>query len=239
MSEVVCTTLIARAHRLLGIASATALEITDAFTALQQLLDQVSVDPTTAPSLQTVTVTLTGAASYTIGTGATVNTPRPARIERGWVRNGTIDYPLRILTDQEYAEYALKSLSLSLPDALGGVYYEPQIKEVASQVRGTLYFVPVLSAGTAHLMVLRQLEVPATETESITLPQGYDRWITYQLALEIAAEYGITPLPTVVEMAREAKGMLQMSRLSAPTMRPDPLWTHGGSGMDWRTGDAL
>ena len=66
-------------------------------------------------SLDDVAFTPTGAASYTVGLGGTVNIPRPDRIEAAFVRltNGAmpVDYPLALLEAREdYNKIALKNL---------------------------------------------------------------------------------------------------------------------------------
>ena len=58
-------------------------------------------------------------------------------------------------------------------------------------------------------------------------PPEWIRAIKYNLAIEIAPEYGVTVAPEIVAIAKEAKDTVMRSMISIPKAQFDPLLNDG------------
>lgn len=143
--------------------------------------------------------TVSGTASYTIGTGATWDTTRPIRIDRAFVRDGTIDYPLEMMPGAEYQQIREKTYS-SLPRCL---YYLPSV------TTGSVNLWPVPDAvytiGISRRMPFTQFLSVSADVE---LPPGYAQALRYALAVELAPEYG-KPFVEFLQQAIDKKAILK------------------------------
>jgi hypothetical protein len=78
-------------------------------------------------------------------------------------------------------------------------YYEP------SMTTGTLLLWPVPSAtGSLHIVTWVAVTTLAALATSIALPQGYERALSYNLAVELSAEYQLPLPPVVQQIARDS-----------------------------------
>lgn len=94
-------------------------EANDGLVALNNMLDSWSNEDLLTVAFTTETFSLTGAASYTIGSGGVFNTSRPINIASAVVTVGSVDYPLIPLTPQAYnEEIAIKSITSPIPKYL-------------------------------------------------------------------------------------------------------------------------
>jgi hypothetical protein len=173
-----------------------AQEQSDGLTALNSMLDSWSIDKLSVYALQEDTHTLTpGTATYTIGSGATINTARPDEIQRAFARTGTVDYPLDISGDKYYSEIPDKTVT-GTPEEL---YYNP------TYPNGTISLFPVPDiAYVLHIYQWVTLQSFTSLTTSLSLPPGYERAIVYNLAIEIAPEYGAVVSQEAIKVARES-----------------------------------
>src|SRR5574343_694239 len=104
--------IITSAARLIGIVrKGEALdndEAVDGLSALNDMLASWSNNGLLCVSRVWEYFTVTSATSYTIGSGQTLNTTRPLVIKSAFFRSGDIDYPLEIISDEEYESITLK-----------------------------------------------------------------------------------------------------------------------------------
>ncbi len=143
-----------------------------------------------------------GKASYTIGVGGNFNQAHPAWIDRvSVIPNRTvaqpIEYPLgRPLTLPAYQSIPIKNLTAPYPFR---VYYDQDW--VAGL--GTLYVLPIPNTSTADLILYcpTALSVFPDLSTTFTFLPGYARCISSNLALEIAADYGVKPPAAVIRTA--------------------------------------
>ena len=142
-----------------------------------------------------VTHTLDGSQSYTIGSGADIDTTRPVRIHYATVSSSGLDYPMEIISEREYAEIALKSDGSNIPAWL---WYNPGYSI------GTLYIYPP-GSGTLTLYTDVPLTDPTTLTEDVTLPGEYHEAIVWNLACDLCPEYGREPTPYMLLRAQQTK----------------------------------
>lgn len=150
--------------------------------------------------------------SRTIGPAQQINVARPTRIEaQSFSRLNGIDYPLRPISEPEYNAIALKSLSLGIvPDVC-------QFDGAAPT--GVVYFWPPTS-GTVeiHMVTMTPLTEFADLTTDYTLPPGYQRYLEYGLALEIAPDFRAQPSPFVMGAASNAKRKIKRLNHVTPTL---------------------
>lgn len=215
MSET-AQTLIREALRSIGaIASGevpTADEENDALAAMKSMLRHWSNRQIRVYSITQDTLALTGAASYTIGSGGNCNTTWPSAIAGGFVRIGGVDYNLKAIGPQRYREISLKSLG-SIPTY---IWYNPVYP------LGVIYIYPLTSSGTAYLDSLKALSEPAAVTSDVAFPPAYDEAIKWNLALRLCPEYGKEPSALIVGLAKSALDDIETKNFAAQINEVSP-----------------
>lgn len=157
---------------------------TNAFGYLNDLLTYWGAEKLLVPYLTTETFSLiVGTSVYTIGSSGNFNTVRPNRIINAFIRDSSNnDYPVDIISLEEYDACTLKTTS-ARPDRL---VYLPE------NPLGKIKLYPTPSAVESLIIdSWKPLAQIALVSDSFGLPPEYLRAITYNLAVEIAPEYGI------------------------------------------------
>lgn len=218
--------IIRRALRTIGAIAGgetpSATEQADALEALNAMLDSWRTESLSVYATRDETLTLTGAASYTIGTGGDLNTTRPVKIESAYQRISDTDYPLFLASSSAWARLSAKSTTGTTAEWL---YYEP------TQPLGTIRLYPNPSSGTLHIVTWVPLASYAA-TDDVSLPPGYQDAITYNLAVRLSPEFGRTVTPEIAALARATKEVIQRVNFRVPIMstglrekrRPD-IWS--------------
>lgn len=150
-----------------------------------------------------------GTASYTIGTGATFNTTRPIKIISAYVRNGTTDDPIEIVTDQDYALITVKTTQ-GTPSYLN---YDNNFPTATIK----LYPVPD-SSDTLYLVSEKELTTITNLNTTISLPPGWKRMLIYNLAVEMAPEYGQPVTAELAEIASQSLSSVKRAILASKTI---------------------
>lgn len=224
--------LIRGAMRLIGAVDPgeelTADEAADGLELLNEMLESLSNEGLACyQTLQENFALSSGVASYTVGSGATFNTTRPLDVLSAFIRDGGIDYPLRILNREEYDRIQAKTTQYQ-PEYL---MYTPS---VANGVI-TLYGVPAKAYAVTdglYINSMKQLQQFTGLTTAIVLPPGYKRMLRYNLAPEIAPEYGRKVPDAVLAIAREAKANIKRTNARTPKLRLKlGLWGNTSSDM--------
>ncbi len=185
----------------------TAAEAADAFRRLNLLLETWRLESLLAYAVDTVTLTLTGAASYTWGPGGAINGTRPVRLEHAVQRQGSgagaVDFPLAVLTDVEYEAIGLKALSSS-PAAW---VYLDRASPLAS-----LFFYPIPPSGaTAILYPWTPLTAFASLDTTVALPPGYALALQTNLSIELVSMFrDCTLTEALVAQASRSKALLKV-----------------------------
>lgn len=213
--------LIASSMKKIGVVlkseSPDADEAVDGLSALNAMLSSWSNESLLVYSRVTETLSLVGGtALYTIGSGQTFNTVRPINIVEAHVTIGTIDYHLEIIPDDVYNAIPDKS-SQGTP-----VFLNYSNEFPAGKIR--LY--PVPSAAYSLTILSEKPLVTLALTDTLALPAGWERALIYNLAVEIAPEYGVQIDPLILQIARESKGLIS---LSSSRNRPSKPLSHGGN----------
>ncbi len=119
---------------------------------------------------------------------------RPLKINGGFVRVATLDYPIQMLNIEQYQLIGLKILNGPWPKF---VYYQP-----ASPL-GNITVWPVPSSGEMHLFAETVLGRFNSLSDTVSLPQGYDMAIRWCLAELLLPMFGKTTDQTLVSLIRE------------------------------------
>jgi len=219
-----------RSLRLLGVKaageSATQEEANDAFEALNGMVASWNNESLMIYNLETVTHTLvSGTGDYTIGASGTINVTRPQRIESAYIDDNNSSWPLAMVNNEQYGRIWQKTTESSYPSYL---YYE------SSFPLGTIKLWPVpSSANTLNLNVYNQIDAFASTATTISLPPGYERMIDYNLAVEIAPEYGVEPSPTIQNIAIDSKSRIKiLNSKNIPVLRSPMRFLGSGGGGD-------
>ncbi len=126
--------------------------------------------------------------------------PRPLRINSAIVRvvnslSGTLDYPVAVLSVEDYELIGIKTLPGPWPRAL---YYQP------SMPLGVLNYWPNPSQQVEmHLFCDTVLNRFATINDTVTLPQGFEMALRNNLSMYLMPGYGKVN-PSQIEMIRGA-----------------------------------
>lgn len=230
--------LINSSLRLIGILAsgetASASESSDALTTLNNLIDSMSNENLLIFNNARETFPLVaGQQTYTIGTGGNFNTSRPQKVVNALIQppNNTpvIELPMKILNQDEYANVLIKTLQSTFPLYL---YVD------GSFPLDNINVWPVPSV-TCNIVLYswKPLANIANLTTALSLPPGYARMLQFNLAIDLAAEYGrqlMEPVPTI---AVESKAVLKRKNATPQYLQVDEALQAVPATWNWLTGD--
>lgn len=190
--------------------TATAEDTSDALELLNHLLGQWQATGLNVYALKDVSFAVTGAASYTIGTGGNVAVARPVSVEAAFWRSGDLDYPLTVINAfQDYQRIGDKTLT-GVP---GAIYYLP------SYSLGKVYAYPMPTTGDLHLTVKEALQTFASASETVTLPPEYMLALRYSLAELLKISYPeAQPRFDIEKAAKTARTIIKRNNVQIPIL---------------------
>ena len=149
---------------------------------------------------------------YTIGDSGDIDTTRPVRIATAYVQDsGGNDWPIKIINAAQWASISLKTVDGTYPSYL---YYRPDYP------LGVINLYPEPSSGlTLYLECWDQITQFASGVTSASLPPGYERALIYNLAIELAPEYGKPIGQEIAKLAMESREFIQdVNNTEIPTL---------------------
>jgi hypothetical protein len=159
-------------------------EASDGLTALNDMIASWSNDSLLIYARISESFPLvSGQSSYTIGPSGNFNTTRPLQILTAFTRIGNIDYEMSIIPEQAFDGITQKNISSSIPEVM---FYQ------AGFPLGTITIYPVPTTGTLHIRSEKQLTELSSLDVDVDFPPGWERALIFNLAIEIAGEYGQT-----------------------------------------------
>ena len=197
-----------RALRLLGILAEgetpSAAMSQDALMALNQMIDSWNTERLSVFSTQDQVFTWpSGEISRTLGpTGNFVGT-RPVLLDDStyYVGNNGVSYGIKFINQAQYNGIAVKTVTSTFPQVIFVNMTYPDIE---------MYVYPrPTQALTWHFISVKELTQPANLATNILFPPGYLRAFAYNLAMEIAPEFGVEPSPQVQRIAMTSKRNLK------------------------------
>lgn len=210
--------IIKGALRLIGVlAEGETPEAEDAsisLSALNGMLDSWNIEPLLIYQLQVEAFALSpGVGSYSIGAGQVFDTARPVSIENAFIRDGSgTDTPLVRFEFDRWDDVPNKS-AVGQPEALT---YEPGFPY--GQIK--LWPAPS-SADTLHIRTMKPLNSALTLATTLVLPPGYERAIRFNLAVELAPEFGREAPATVQSVAIDSLRKIKAANSRVPQMKVD------------------
>ena len=175
-------------------------EKADALVSLNMLVASWSALQIPLYELKKQTVTMTGAASYAL-------TTRPIRIKSASVVSTSgATQPAKVATADEWAAIGDKTRT--------GLYAEALYCDFGFPT-ATAYLSPKPGAGTLELWQFEALTEFADLDTAISLPPGYERALTFALAIDLAPQYGRPVDPAVQAVANEATAAIARANAAA------------------------
>ena len=112
-----------------------------------------------------------------------------------------ISFGIKIINQQQYDGIAVKTVTSTYPQVIWLNMDYPNID---------MYIYPVPTKVLEwHFISVTELDQPATLFTDLSFPPGYLRAFRYNLACEIAAEFGVEPSPQVSRIAMTSKRNLK------------------------------
>jgi len=177
----------------------------DALTALNQMIDSWNTERLAVFSTQDQVFSwLPGAISRTLGPTGDFVGNRPILLDDSTYfrdpANG-ISFGIKIINQQQYDGIAVKTVTSTYPQVIWINMTYPNIE---------MYLYPVPTKVLEwHFISVEELTQPALLSTPLAFPPGYLRAFRYNLACELAPEFGVEPSPTVSRIAMTSKRNLK------------------------------
>lgn len=173
----------------------------DALDTLNQMLDSWSTEDLMIYSTQDQVFTWpSGSITRTLGATGNFVGNRPVLLDNSTYFVDTasgLSYGLKFINQEEYNLIVDKNLSSTYPEYIW-------VNNTFPDMTLTVYPEPSLNLEW-HFISSVVLSQPATLDTVLSFPPGYLRAFKYNLALEIASEFGVDPLPQVQRIAMISK----------------------------------
>lgn len=173
----------------------------DALSALNQMIDSWNTERLSVFSTQDQIFTWPASTlSRTLGPTGDFVGNRPILVDDAtYFRDAAtnVSYGIKIINQQQYDGIAVKTVTSTYPQVLWINMSFPDIE---------MYVYPVpLRPLEWHFISVEELHQPATLATTLSFPPGYLRAFRFNLACEIAAEFGVEPSPQVQRIAMTSK----------------------------------
>lgn len=232
--------LISGSLRLLGVLasgeSPTASESQDALFALNEMIDTWKTERLMVYAILPQTFSLVGGQkTYTLGPGGDWDTERPVGLDSMYLQYTDADSgppPLNLLVyalnQDQYNAIIVPNTQTTIPT---GVYIDDSFP------LRIVFMWPVPTVNyDINLWTWTLVDGFDSVTDDISLPPGYERMLRFNLALELAPEYGLTPSQIVAAGALDSKMAVKRNNIKPLFMVCDPAITRRTTAFNWLTG---
>jgi len=194
-----------RALRLLGVLAegeTSSAEVSqDSLTALDQMIDSWNTERLSVFSTQDQVFTWPASQiNRTLGPTGNFVGNRPVLLDDAtYYRDpGTnVSYGIKFINQQQYNGIAVKTVTSTYPQVIFVNMTYPDVD---------MYIYPRPTRDLEwHFISVQELTTPATLATNILFPPGYLRAFVFNLAMEIAPEFGVEPSPQVRRIAMTSK----------------------------------
>jgi hypothetical protein len=198
-----------RALRLIGVLAegetTSASVMQDSLMALNQMIDSWNTERLSVFSTQDQIFTWpAGLITRTLGPSGNFIGLRPVLLDDAtYYRDpGTnVSFGIKFINQQQYNGIAVKTVTSTYPQVIF-------VNMTFPDVTMTIYPRPTRDLEW-HFISVQELDNPATLATNLFFPPGYLRAFTYNLAMEIAPEFGVEPSPQVQRIAMTSKRNLK------------------------------
>jgi hypothetical protein len=210
----------------------SAEEQADALEVLNEMLDSWSLENLVIPSRTREEFDLVGAQqTYTMGSGGNFNTSRPARIEAAGIldlASPANEIPIDLINMRQWSEITVKGTSSTYPTKLYVENTSPLERLNFWPIPSAAYKVAIYSA--------KPLTAVASANTTLSLPPGYLKALRYNLAIELAPEFGKSVSAEIIKSAEESKENIKRLNIKPVLMSADEAVLQHSS-FNWITGD--
>jgi len=177
----------------------------DSLVAFQQMVDSWNTERLSVFATQDQIVMWPPSQKYqTLGPSGTLLGNRPVLIDDAtYFRDPAsgISYGLKLINQQQYDGIAVKTVTSTYPQVMWVNMTFPNIE---------MYVYPVPTKLLEfHIISVSELTKPAALSTQLVFPPGYLRAMRYNLACELAPEFGVEPSPQVSRIAMASKRNLK------------------------------
>jgi hypothetical protein len=177
----------------------------DSLSALNQMIDSWNTERLSVFSTQDQVFTwLPNQIHRTLGPTGDFVGNRPILLDDStYFKDPTngISFGIKIINQQQYDGIAVKTVTSTYPQVMWINMDYPNID---------MYVYPVPTKALQwHFISVTELDQPASLSTQLTFPPGYLRAFKYNLACEIANEFGVEPPPNVARIAMTSKRNLK------------------------------
>ena len=197
-----------RALRLLGVLAEgetpSAETSQDALIALNQMIDSWSTERLSVYYTQDQVFNWpSGEIKRTLGPTGDFVGNRPVMLDDAtYYRSpGGVSYGVNFINQDQYNSIAVKTATSTLPQVIF-------VNETHPDIEMRIYPVPT-QVLEWHFISVQELTQPASLATQLEIPPGYLRAFTYNLAMEIAPEFGVEPSGQVQRIAMVSKRTLK------------------------------
>ena len=177
----------------------------DALRAMDQMIDSWNTERLSVYATQDQVFTWpAGILSRTLGPSGDFVGNRPILLnDATYFKDPStgVSYGIKMINQQQYDGIAVKTVSSTFPQVIFTNMTYPDI-EMFIYPRPT-------RALEWHFISVEELTQPATLNTVLTFPPGYLRAFRYNLACELAPEFGVEPAPQVQRIAMTSKRNLK------------------------------
>jgi hypothetical protein len=197
-----------RALRLLGILAEgetpSAATSQDALVALQQMVDSWNTERLSVFCTQDQIFTWpSGEIKRTLGPSGDFVGNRPIQLDDGtyYKAPSGVSYGINFINQDQYNGIAVKTSTSTFPQVIFVSNTFPDVE---------MYVYPRPTQVLEwHFISAQEMTQPALLTTELHFPPGYMRAFAYNLAMEIAPEFGVEPSPQVQRIAMTSKRNLK------------------------------
>jgi len=197
-----------RALRLLGILAegetASAATSQDALVAMNQMIDSWNTERLSVFCTQDQIFSWpAGEIKRTLGPTGDFVGNRPIQLDDGtyYKAPSGVSYGIKIINQDQYNGIAVKTSTSTFPQVIF-------VNNTFPDVEMYVYPRPTQILEW-HFVSVQELTQPATLATQLHFPPGYMRAFAYNLAMEIAPEFGVEPSPQVQRIAMTSKRNLK------------------------------
>lgn len=222
-------TIITRMYRKLGLVDpGESIPADWAALALEELNAMLTTLGTAKLNIFTIDRTVfplvIGQQAYTLGTpGADFTMPRPQRIDMLSVvpaSDSTLEIPIEMDTVETWREIGIKSTTCSWPTECLVTNGFP---------KWTLEFWPIPSELSSVVVYSwGPLQQFADLDAALAMPEGYEDWAVYNLAVRMCPNFNMQPDPVVAGMAAETRQLIKTANFTPVITELDGMFDSGG-----------
>lgn len=176
----------------------------DALIAMNQMIDSWSIERLSVFSTMDQTfVWPANTITMTLGPTGDFVGERPIQLDDStyFIATNNLSYTIQFVNEEQYNGISLKTNTSNYPQVIW-------VNESYPNISMSIYPKPTQDL-TWHFISVSPLSSPATLSTTLSFPPGYLRAFRYNLACELAPEFGVEPSPQVQRIADISKRNLK------------------------------